>query len=164
MRKIEAKIIWFEARNVNKETNIPRSYYFNASDWLETYSSEEFRANVVWWCWDITETLKMMQIPYNPEKKEDTIKAQNDRLNQIEMELQQHSWVKKLLLKVAYSTTQILKWAYSATQTAKERLESWENPYMEFKWHKLSVGDQVSVYIDPDDPTNYRIDTDFLYI
>lgn len=153
MRKVDAKIVWFEVRNTDQETNRPTSYYFNASDWTEIYSSEEFHAIVIWECWDISETLKLMQIPYNPERPDDTIKALDDRLNQIEMELLQHSWPKALLLK----------WAYTATQLAKERLQSWQTPYMEFKWHKISVGDQVTVYIDPEDPQSYWIDTDFLY-
>lgn len=153
MRKVDAKVTWFEAWNVNQETHTPTSYYFNASDWIETYSSEEFHANVIWWCGDISESIRLMQIPYDPARPEDTIRALNERLNQIEVELQQHSWPKALLLR----------WAYAATQNAKERLESWQIPYMEFKWHKLSVGDHINVYVDPQDQKNYWIDTDFLY-
>lgn len=164
MKRVDAKVTSFEPWDTETRTRTqlsirdnsvtkPTSYYFNASDWFETYSSEEFHADVKWECWDISEPLKLMQIPYNPEKPEDTIKALNDRLNQINIELQQNSWPKVLLLKTAYASTQKMK----------ERLESWEIPYMEFKWHKLSVGDKVSVYVDPEDPKNYRIDTEFLY-
>lgn len=153
MKKVNAKVVGFEVWDFNQETHTPTSYYFSASDWLESYSSEEFHATVIWGCWNISETLKLMQIPYNPEKPEDAIKALDDRLNQIEMELQQHSWPKTLLLRATYAST----------QQTKERLESWQTPYMEFKWHKLSVGDQVNVYVDPENPENYWIDTDFLY-
>jgi hypothetical protein len=34
---------------------------------------------------------------------------------------------------------------------------------MEFKWHKIHIGDKVNVYIDPENQKNYWIDTDFLY-
>ena len=151
MKKIKAKVTWIEVRNTHQKT--PSSYYFKASNWVDIYNSEEFKAQLTWSCWDIEERLKLMQIPYNPKKPKNSLKALDDRLKAIETEIQQHSWPKNQILMVAHNIT----------QQTKERLESWEIPYITFKWHKLSVGDQVDIYIDPKDPMNYRIDTDFLY-
>lgn len=155
MRKIDAKVVSFElCGEVNKNGEHASSvYYFTASDWLEKYDSEEFDAIVTWRCWNIKETLELMEIHYNPQSKEDIIRALNERLQTIEIGLQETSWIKETLLR----------WAYAATQQVKKDLESWIIPYMEFKWHKLSIGDKVEVYIDPKNPKNYWIDTNFLY-
>lgn len=151
MKKIKAKVTWFETQDTHQKT--PSNYYFKASNWIDIYNSEEFNAHLTWSCWVIEERLKLMQIPYNPKNPKDSIKALDDRLKTIEMWIQQHDWLQ----------AKILMAAHAATQQIKERLESWEVPYITFKWHKLSVGDQVDVYIDPKDSKNYRIDTDFLY-
>lgn len=155
MRKIDAKVMSFEScgekdRNGECTSSV---YYFTASDWLKKYESEDFDAVVTWRCWDINDSLELMEIHYNPQKPEDTIRALDERLHTIENWLQECNWVKALLLK----------WAYSATQEVRENLKSWIIPCMEFRWHKLSIGDKVSVYIDPENPENYWIDTAFLY-
>lgn len=140
----------FYKHNINKNTS---SYYFTASDWINTYDSEQFYADVIWWCWDLDGFLKSMKISYNPENLKNTIKALNERSDAIEMEILQHNWPKSIFLKMTYD----------AIQKVKRRLKCWINPYMEFKWHKLSIGDKVNVYLDPENPKNYWIDTKFLY-
>lgn len=155
MRKIDAKVVSFKlCWEVNKNGQHTSSiYYFTASDWSEKYDSEEFNAIVTWRCWDIRETLELMKIHYSPQNKENTIKALNERLQTIAIGLQETSWIKETLLR----------WAYAATQQVKENIESGMVSYMEFKWHKLFIGDKVEVYIDPNNPKKYWIDTNFLY-
>jgi len=152
MRRIDAKVTWFNAFGHNNDGS-PVSYYFIASDWVDQFESEEFYANVVWLCGDIEKTLEMMQIPYNPKDINPTIRALEDRLKTIEMERQQCEWLKAMMFDSSYNSTRKIK----------EQLESWVNPYMEFRWHKLSVGDEVVVYVDHGNSKIYWVDTDFLY-
>ncbi len=153
MKRIEAKVVAFEACNPNKETGVASTYYFTVSDWINDYDSEEFNAKVTWWCWNIGKSLELMKISYNSENPKITIRALNERLKTIEIELQEQTWIKATLLR----------WAYTATQKVKEDLEKWITPYMEFRWHKLSIWDRVGVYVDPENSDNYWVDADFLY-
>lgn len=158
MKKIDAKIICFKAFKGN--------IYFIATDWHEQFNSENFHHASIWWLWDIEtietlnksdilktkKILESLHIPYNPQNKEDTIKSLENRLNNIEAELQQSNW-KNLILQTEYNLINKVKWT----------LTNPEPQFMEFKWHKLSVGGRVDVYVDPKNSESYWVDTDFLY-
>ena len=152
MKKISAKIISFRPWDIDKKSQRVITYYFTASDWMENYDSEEFSANVVW-PWDLVESLNLMQIPYNIDNPKNTIVNLDGRLNTIKVQSEHSNFFKRKLLKAAYD----------ATENVKESMGNWEVPYMEFKWHKIHIGDKVNVYIDPENQKNYWIDTDFLY-
>ena len=160
MKKIDAKIICF--KNLKGG-----SCYFIASDWHEQFYSENFYHAIIWW-WlcdtktietlnksDILKTkkiLKSLHIPYNPKNKKDLIKPLENRLNKIEEQLQQSNW-KNLILQTEYNLINKVKWTLTTP----------EPQFMEFKWHKLSVGGRVDVYVDPKNSESYWVDTDFLY-
>ncbi|MBR4567331.1 hypothetical protein IKO18_02665 [bacterium] len=36
------------------------------------------------------------------------------------------------------------------------------NPYVVLKKHRISVGDSINVYVDPEDPRKYYFDLDFV--
>lgn len=153
MKRIDATVTWFERRGADRH-HTPTSYYFIASNWIENYNSEEFDgANIIWFTWNIWQMLKLMNITYNPDDKDSTIKTLNNKLNEIEATKKQYEWLRAMMFDREYNLI----------KQAKEELENWNHTYMEFKWHKLSVGDKVNVYIDPENPENYWIDTDFLY-
>ena len=53
---------------------------------------------------------------------------------------------------------------YSLAYFKWKIIESWNIPqYWEVDWNKVSVGDSVDVYIDPNNPEIYWVDIDFLF-
>ena len=91
---------------------------------------------------------------YELDKKDTSIKLLNDEIARVESEINNDPWLfKKMKLK-------------SELKTLKEyvdiAMEGPINPYVVLKKHRISVGDSINVYVDPEDPRKYYFDLDFV--
>lgn len=81
------------------------------------------------------------------------------------------NWLEWEISKMDYDikNSWIIKWLKlnkDLDKLIKEKwiIESWNIPqYWEVNWNKVSVGDNVDVYIDPNNPEIYWVDIDFLF-
>lgn len=163
MLKIHAKIIGFQPWEKNR-------YYFVASDGIKEFSSEEFVSHLFWISLDVLKSLQSMKIQYDVNKPEESIQTIENYIQKLETrdssEIEKDKGIKDFLL-----TTQIpwLPVWINASSLIKKSfegiLQQLKNgvPHIIVNDKKLSVGDQVEVYIDPLHPENYWIDTDFIY-
>lgn len=163
MLKIHAKIIGFQPWEKNK-------YYFIASDGNREFTSEEFVSQLFWLSLGTLESLKHMNIKYDFENPEDAIKSIEDYIQELETgnssTIEGDNGIKNFLF-----TTQI-PWLPAWINTkviVKKLLEQIlqqlkiGTPYIIVNKHKLSINNEVDVYVDPIHPENYWIDTDFIY-
>ena len=120
----------------------------------QVYQSDTYRDLEYWW-----RSLAEMVVHYNwtiyeLDKKDTSIKLLNDEIARVESEINNDPWLfKKMKLKSNLST--LKKYVDIA-------IEGPINPYVVLKKHKISVGDSINVYVDPEDPRKYYFDLDFV--
>jgi len=81
------------------------------------------------------------------------------------------NWLEWEISKMDYDikNSWIIKWLKlnkDLDKLIKEKwiIESWNiSQYREVEWNKVSVGDSVDVYVDPNNPDIYWVDIDFLF-
>lgn len=134
------------------------SYYLY---WLEskdeswnTYKSERFKNAEHGW--RTSEEMKVIYdgVVYDLWDKDNAVKQVSDNINRLEMELQSNPWFfRKISLK------QDLKTMKNYLEIANE----WPiTPYLIINGHKISVWDSVDVFVNPDKPSQYYFDLDFM--
>lgn len=92
-------------------------------------------------------------VVYELWNKDEAIKQINDNIQRIEMELQNNPWFfRKMKLKIS------MKVMNKYIDIANE----WPiTPYLICRGHKISVWDNIDVFVDPEDPALYYFDLDF---
>lgn len=156
MNKITAKIVYFNTQNNSwiKDSlwNKRDNYYFIAAEWDKYFQSEDFKGTLTGWYGNIIDLLKYIDIQYYINSKDQVLEAINNKLDAIsKLEKQSHDWKQTLLLINAYNTIKSIK--YQLEKPA---------PYLDIQGNKIFVWDEITIYINPKDTKEYRIDTDSL--
>lgn len=113
-----------------------RSYYLEATDWTMIYCSDSYTWGVVWFI----ESFKKLDHTFWSEYIDDDIYKQSI-LHDYDQEI-----------------------AKKQHNRGGGFSKLWHTPSCrEVNWHRISVWDTVTVYIDPENPERYRMDTDFLF-
>ena len=137
------------------EVNIQYAYYFTATKWDTEYESDDFsekKAKIVGFNWNIWELFSLYHIMYNPASREANLETIKRAIEELEIEIQNAGFLKKPVLQAKLAQLSEIK----------ANLEVWD-PYMEINGHSVKIWDTVNVYIDPENPESYWVDTDYLY-
>jgi len=157
MNKISARIAYF---NIEWNSGIQDStwneinkYYLVAYQGKDYFQSEILNWQLTWWYGNIIDLLKYIDIEYNIDNKPEMLEKINNKLDTIaKFEKETHNWKQTELLINAYNSVKLVK--YQLEKAA---------PYLEIQENKISVWDEITIYINPKNVKEYRIDTDFLY-
>ena len=174
VQTVKAKIIRFNMDHFFGPENKAKKYYsFTVSDWKNQFTSEPFNWTVFWYDPMKLANLHTIWINYNILNIGESI----DELEQIKTpdDIKRYIENNSYLLWSSFNILHSMArwWLYESLlykiNECKEYLkEVSKNPdfkksYFQHKHHQINIWDNITVYIDPNDPTVYQIDTDFLY-
>lgn len=156
MNKISARIAYFNTEwnyGIQDSTwNEINKYYFIAYQGKDFFQSEILTWQLTWWYGNIIDLLKYIDIEYNINDKPQMLEKINNKLDTIaKLEKEAHNWNQTELLINAYNSIKLIK--YQLEKAA---------PYLEIQENKISVWDEITIYINPKNVKEYRIDTDSL--
>ena len=127
-------------------------------DWATSYYSLAYLKWKI--LWTSESDLKKIYNKYwftydeNQSQQKDLLNFLEWEISKINCEIQNSSFFNGLILNKDLDKLIKEKWI----------IESWNIPqYWEVDWNKVSVGDTVDVYIDPNNPEIYWVDIDFLF-
>ncbi len=134
-------------------------YYLQTNEWFTQYCSDLIKD------WEIESVLinpdfdKIYKKYWYEYDKNETHKK--DVLNEIDKRKTEEKYEAKnwwLLKKL------VIKWWNFFSKNDRNIVETWyQTPYLIINWHKISVWDNVDVYIDPKNEKIYWMDIDFLF-
>lgn len=149
-------------------------YQIVTSNWQTEFSSESIQGTIVGF--DTMELLPLYNIRFKYNLLEiektiqelDKIQTADDIKNYIENNSSQ------IFNVLGKGIQQMSEWLFYDTMLSKinqckEYLEEisktteFKNSYLESKNYQIHIWDNITVYVDPNDPTIYQVDTDFLY-
>ncbi len=168
---INTKIIRFDFEAISGSWK--GYYHIVSSNWQTEFSSESIKGKIIWF--DIMKLAPLYNIwfKYNLLEIEKTIneldsmQTPDDIKNYIENN-------NPVLNAFGKGIQKLSKWMYydgmlSEINGCKEYLKEiskspeFKNSYLEHKNYQIHIWDNITVYVDPNDPTIYQVDTDFLY-
>lgn len=149
-------------------------YYIVTSNWQTEFSSESIKGTVIWFNPMKLLPLRNIWLKYDTSEIEKTLKeldeiqTANDVKNYIENNSSQ------IFNVFSKGIQQVSEWVFydemlSQITECKEYLKEvsknpeFKNSYLQHKSHQIHIWDNITVYIDPNNPTIYQVDTDFLY-
>ena len=144
---------WYKSRN-------DKYYcYFIAFDWKTYYNSCTFTEQLqkpVWVFWRIA--FKDIDLDFNPNKltsyEENNLKRTINKIEEEKKSLNikiQESWKIKWF---------ILKKEMESLEESENNLKNWEKAYIKRWKNRITLWDEVNIYLDPMNPKDYRIDID----
>ena len=144
---------WYKSRNDEYYC------YFIAFDWKTYYNSCTFTEQLqkpVWVFWRIAS--KDVNLDFNPNKltsyEENNLKRTINKIEEEKKSLNikiQESWKIKLF---------ILKKEMESLEESENNLKNWEKAYIKRWKNRITLWDEVNIYLDPMNPKDYRIDID----
>lgn len=134
-------------------------YIIVTKDWDNEYSTERFINSWIKYtgCWWQTyEILNYLNVEFNPLD----IKWTKDILKQKKSELESEIWLDSRF----YSKI----WKKNMLREVNKLLDTFDDwakiPILEINWKKITIWDEMTVIVDPNDNKNYMVDTDFLFL
>lgn len=168
---INTKIIRFDFEAISGSWK--GYYHIISSNWQTEFSSESIKGNFIWF--DIMKLTPLYSIWFKCNfleidktiNKLDELQTPDDIKNYIENN-------NPVLNAFGKGIQKLSKWMYynemlSQVNECKEYLKEisknpeFKNAYLEHKNHQIHIWDNITVYVDPNNPTVYQVDTDFLY-
>ena len=144
---------WYKSRNDEYYC------YFIAFDWKTYYNSCTFTEQLqkpVWVFWRIGS--KDVNLDFNPNKltsyEENNLKRTINKIEEEKKSLNikiQESWKIKWF---------ILKKEMESLEESENNLKNWEKAYIKRWKNRITLWDEVNIYLDPMNPKDYRIDID----
>jgi hypothetical protein len=144
---------WYKSRNDEYYC------YFIAFDWKTYYNSCTFTEQLqkpVWVFWRIAS--KDVNLDFNPNKltsyEENNLKRTINKIEEEKKSLNikiQESWKIKWF---------ILKKEMESLEESENNLKNWEKAYIKRWKNRITLWDEVNIYLDPMNPKDYRIDID----
>ena len=144
---------WYKSRNDKY------CCYFIAFDWKTYYNSCTFTEQLqkpVWVFWRIAS--KDVNLDFNPNKltsyEENNLKRTINKIEEEKKSLNikiQESWKIKWF---------ILKKEMESLEESENNLKNWEKAYIKRWKNRITLWDEVNIYLDPMNPKDYRIDID----
>jgi hypothetical protein len=144
---------WYKSRNDEYYC------YFIAFDWKTYYNSCTFTEQLqkpVWVFWRIAS--KDVNLDFNPNKltsyEENNLKRTINKIEEEKKSLNikiQESWKIKWF---------ILKKEMESLEESGNNLKNWEKAYIKRWKNRITLWDEVNIYLDPMNPKDYRIDID----
>jgi len=133
-------------------------YYIEAKKLDDVYYSSE---HSVWKIWGtsvqmLNEIYQKYWFEFDEKEthKQDVLRECDRRILEEKCELESEWMIRRV----------ISEWWIMSMQGQRKIVEKWYEPeYWEVNWHRITVWDTVTVYIDPDNPKYYRVDIDFLF-
>ncbi len=137
--------------------------YFLAFDWEKYFKSNEFDEQVkkpIWIFWKLV--FKNLNINFNPNK---LASYEKDNFYQLLNNIKKEKETLKIKITESWTLTWfVLKKELDLIEKAEISLKTNEKAYIQRGNNKLTLWDEVTIYIDPANPNNYRIDVDnYLY-
>lgn len=148
-------------------------YHIISSNWQTEFSSESIKGTIVGF--DTMELLPLYNIgfKYNILEIEKTIQELDKIKTEVDIKnyIENHNSVLNVLGK---GIQQMSEWLFYDTMLSKineckeylkeiSKTTEFKNSYLESKNYQIHIWDNITVYVDPNDPTIYQVDTDFLY-
>ena len=134
-------------------------YYAEAKDGDIIYCSNGYFEWDMWWI--PRERMEEIYRKYwfefdeNETYKQEVLGEIDRRIEELQYETKNNEW---------YFKNQITKYTLYTDKKEKNIVEEWYEPaYWEVDWHRITVWDTVTVYIDPENPKYYWMDIDFLF-
>lgn len=169
---INTKIIRFDIESCLASG---KGYYkIISSNWQTEFSSESIKGKFIWF--DIIKLMSLYNIwfKYNLLEIEKTIHELNELQTAEDIKNYIETHGSPLFNSFGKGIQQLSKWMYydeilSQVNECKEYLKEIsknpesKNAYLEHKDYHIHIWDNITVYVDPNDPTVYQVDTDFLY-
>ncbi len=118
------------------------------------YKSDEFKNAEHGWRTVEEMKKKYDGVIYDLADKDNAIRQVHDNIHRLEMELQDNPWFFKKMW---------LKKDIDAMKKYIDIANEWPiTPYLVVNWHKISVWDSIDVFVNPDKPSEYYVDLDFI--
>lgn len=148
-------------------------YHIVTSNWQTEFSSESIQGTIVGF--DTMELLPLYNIgfKYNILEIEKTIQELDKIKTEVDIKnyIENHNSVLNVLGK---GIQQMSEWLFYDTMLSKineckeylkeiSKSSEFKNSYLESKNYQIHIWDNITVYVDPNDPNIYQVDTDFLY-
>ena len=148
-------------------------YHIVSSNWQTEFSSESIKGTIVGF--DTMELLPLYNIgfKYNILEIEKTIQELDKIKTEVDIKnyIEDHNSVLNVLGK---GIQQMSEWLFYDTMLSKineckeylkeiSKSSEFKNSYLESKNYQVHIWDNITVYVDPNDPNIYQVDTDFLY-
>lgn len=167
---INTKIIRFDIESCLASG---KGYYkIISSNWQTEFSSESIKGKFIWF--DIMKLTPLYSIWFKCNFLE--IEKTINKLDELQTPDDIKSYIENnnpILNILGKGIQQLSKWMYydemlSQVNECKEYLKviskthEFKNAYLETKNYQIHIWDNITVYVDPNDPTIYQVDTDFL--
>jgi len=174
LQPIITKVIRFDLEHIWESTNTGH-FCIITSNWKTEFSSEPIESSITWY-----NPIKLMPLwstsiiwfKFNMLEIESSI----NELEKIQTPTDIKTRMKNadtlsIFTKITQALTgwRLYKWILSDIKKCEEYLKKisknseFKNSYLEYKNQQIHIWDNITVYIDPNDPTVYQVDTDFLY-
>ena len=169
---INTKIIRFDFEAISGSWK--GYYHIVSSNWQTEFSSESIKGKFIWF--DIMKLTPLYSIWFKCNFLE--IEKTINKLDELQTPDDIKSYIENnnpILNILGKGIQQLSKWMYynemlSQVNECKEYLKviskthEFKNAYLEHKNYQIHIWDNITVYIDPNDPTVYQVDTGFLYM
>ena len=140
MTIIQATVIWFQ----HTADALDNSYYkIICTDWLSEFYSEETAWKIYWFDDIPLDYLSALKIIYNPKNPQKAVQELNSHPKRLRIPEQYEHTLNRL-------TKQIAAW------------DTYQHAYWVFNKKRITVGDTINMYINPDNRRSYLVDLSFL--